>query len=145
MNPLSESMRMVAAFEESQRQLIEQTESSPVTRDVIAQALEAMWRGPVLPFSYFRRPGARMYRAPLREPLVCSWLDRKRQATAWQEAGRSAWIESVRAKLQSAVYATDQGWSWTWDAPGVYVRPDLPEGLQVRYLDAPPYLPEASR
>lgn len=106
---------------------------------------ESLMCGPALPFSYFRRPGSRMYRAPLREPLGCSWLNRERQATAWQEAGRSAWIESVRAKLQSAVYATNQGWSWTWDVPGVYVRPDLPEGLQVRHLDAPPYLPEADR
>lgn len=145
MNPLSESIRMAAAFEESQRRLIEEVGSSPVTCDVIAQALEAMWCGPVLPFSYFRKPGSRMYRAPLREPLGCSWLDRERQATAWQEAGRSAWIESVRAKLQSAVYATDQGWSWRWDAPGLYGRSDLPRWFQVSNYGRPDYLPEADR
>lgn len=119
------------------------TEAARITSEDIEALMEALWFGPLLPFSYWRKPGARMYGR--RERPAPSWLDRQREATAWEAVSRAAWIESVRARLQSAVYATDQGWSWTWDAPGVYVRPDLPEGLQVRYLDAPPYLPEADR
>ncbi len=33
------------------------------------------------------------------------------------------WAEDVATRLRSALFATKQGWDWTWDQPGVYNRP----------------------
>jgi hypothetical protein len=114
-----------------------------ITREDIMRALEAMWRGPEPPFSPWRRHRPRRLWHMTRRGR--SWIDREIERTAWQRVGSSAWIESVRVKLQSAAYATDQGWSWSWDSPGVYGRPDLPEWMVVRDDGPPAYLPEAQR
>jgi hypothetical protein len=57
--------------------------------------------------------------------------------SAWQEAGRSAWIECVRERLQSAVYAASNGYGWSWTAPGVFGVPGLPESLQLQDATQP--------
>lgn len=83
-------------------------------------------------FSWWRRPPRRLNLFPLRgEPA------RRRERSAWQEAGRSAWIEGVRERLQSAAYAASNGYSFTWTGPGVFGVPGLPEGLQVQHAGQP--------
>jgi len=54
-----------------------------------------------------------------------------------QRADRRDWIESVRERLQSAVYAASNGYVWSWTAPGVFGVPGLPETLQVRHEGQP--------
>ncbi len=90
------------------------TETTSTKIDIDAM-LAALWGGPVLPFSYWRKPGARMYRGPLRAPNP--WWRRVREEAAWAELGRPAWVESVHAKLESALTATADGRAWEWDEP----------------------------
>lgn len=38
------------------------------------------------------------------------------------------WVQGVRARFESAIV---NGWSYTWDNPGVYTRPGLPSNARV--------------
>lgn len=78
-------------------------------------------------FSWWRRPPRRVNLFRLRGEQA-----RQTESSAWQEAGRSAWIEGVRERLQSAAYAASNGFGWSWTAPGVFGVPGQPEWLEVR-------------
>lgn len=112
------------------------TSAEPMTPEALLASMRALWDRPMAPwgfpeFSWFRRPPRR---------LSLFWLggewQRQLERSAW-EAGRSAWIESVRERLQSAVYAADNGYVWSWEAPGVFGVPGLPEQVQVRDATQP--------
>lgn len=111
--------------------------AEPLTPEALLASLRALWDRPLAPwgmssFSWFRKPPRR---------LSLFWLGgewrRQLERSAWQEVGRSAWIESVRERLQSAVYAVDNGYGWSWEAPGVFGVPGLPEQVQVRDATQP--------
>lgn len=107
-----------------------------LTPELLEQALQDMW-GYGVPcgapsFSWWRRPPRRVNLFRLRG----EWA-RQLELSAWREAGRSAWIEGVRERLQSAVYAASSGYGWSWTAPGVFGVPGLPESLQVRHAGQP--------
>ncbi len=53
-----------------------------------------------------------------------------------EQEAHEAWVQEVRARFESALKAIGNGWGYTWDAPGVYTRPDLPANGSVKtYAD----------
>ncbi len=53
-----------------------------------------------------------------------------------EQEAHEAWVQEVRARFESALTAIGNGWGYTWDAPGVYTRPDLPANGSVKtYAD----------
>jgi hypothetical protein len=101
------------------------------TPDMLERVLQDLW-GYGMPygapsFSWWRRPPRRVNLFRLRGEQA-----RQTECSAWQEAGRSAWIETMRERLQSAVYAASNGYGWSWTAPGEFGVPGQPERLQAR-------------
>ena len=85
-----------------------------MAEDWIDAALRELWSGPPLPFSWWRKPNARMWRTSLAAGLPRT---RQQEESAWVEAGRAAWVDGVRIKLESALAATAAARSWAWDEP----------------------------
>lgn len=65
------------------------------------------------------------YDLPLRAPApgAAFWKFSIYPAPTPKPDPHTAWIEDVATRLDSALFATAQGWDWTWDQPGVYSRP----------------------
>lgn len=103
-----------------------------LTREALDEALRNLWEPTLTPwgapeFSWFRPPRRRLNLFAPRGLVA-----RMFEESAWKELGRSAWIKTVRERLQSAVYAADSGYGWSWETPGVLGVPGQPEGVQVR-------------
>lgn len=73
-----------------------------------------------------------------REAVGTPWFGLYARVPRCPECEREAyeaWERDVRARFESALTAIANGWGWTWEQPGVYVRPDLQPSALIKCYD----------